>query len=181
MFRNTTKFVINNHDSYLLRMCRKRMTFRSRPIILLFQVSACTNLSSVSRDLALPHTLSSPFCLYIHTATHYLCNISSHHVLIICQPTAFWWQITAYIFLFFTQYPQCTALIYMHPIRPCHMNYICSCPSSITKLVSFSLSSSFLSPYYRHLTELERSCCLIDSCCDVQSALNFRYLIPIRP
>lgn len=67
---NTTKLVINNHDSYLLRMCPKRMTFRSRPIMLPFQVSACTNLSSVSRDLALPHTLSSPFCLYTHCHTH---------------------------------------------------------------------------------------------------------------
>jgi len=75
------------------------MTFCRRPIMLLFQVSACTNLSNVSRDLALPHTLSSPFCLYIHTATHthththYLCNGSGHHVLMICQPTVFWWQI----------------------------------------------------------------------------------------
>lgn len=119
---------------------------------------------------------------HCHTHTHYLSNNTSHHFLIICQPTVVLWQLL-HTFFYSSSHNTHNALLSSTCTLfvLCHMNYACSCLSPITKLVSFSPSSSLLSPYYRRLTEPERGCCLIDSCCDVQSALNFRHLIPIRP
>lgn len=164
--------------SYCRPLC---CCFRSLPALIEHWSKQCLQRSCTA-TLAF---ISLALWLYKNTAaqTHTISvTSSSHHFLIICQPTLFWWQMLHISFCSSSHNthtallsPKCIAFVL------CHINYVCSFPSPITKLVSFSLLGSFLSPYYRRLTEPERGCGLIDGCCDVQSALNFRHLIPIRP
>lgn len=173
--------------SLVFRMCCKWIIFHSHPLCCCFRSLPALiehwSKQCLQRSCTATLAFISLMTLQKHCCTHTISvTSSSHHFLIISQPTLFWWQILHISFCSSSHNthtallsPKCIVFVL------CHMNYVCSFPSPITKLVSFSPSGSFLSRYYRRLTEPERGCGLIDGCCDVQSALNFRHLIPIRP